>query len=221
MNNDDRNYQDFFKEELYDRFVKFLLDKLGSATVIALIGDDPVFTKKGVHQQLRRQFNEFLSQNKKIEKIFVENDGKCYLLRNIVNETLRFPVDVNDDELMVREKLRPSVFIPADMNFPRAGKKTKSTAEPMKNQLLKGDWKEHKFGAPTKLVVHFKRNYAKHLGKTTVTYDVNSKEEVADILFHRFRDKVAFAQCDGHNFEFVKRRQKHGTHSELHNPVQQ
>jgi len=221
MNNDDNNYQDFFKEKLYGGFVKFLLDKLGSAKVIALIGDDPVFTKRGVHVQLRRLFNEFLSQNKSIEKVYAANDGKCYSLRNIVNETLLFPVNVNDDELMVKENLRPPVFIPADMNFVRAGKNTKRTAEPIKNQVLKGDWKEHKFGAPVKLVVHFKKSYAKFFGKTTVTFDVESKEEVADILFHRFKDKVAFAQCQGHKFEFVKRTEHHGTHSKLHNPVQQ
>ncbi len=222
MNNDERNYQDFFRQEIYDGFVKFLLDKLGSAKVIALIGDEPVFTKKGVHVQLRRLFNEFLSNNKKVEKVYVANGGKCYLQRNIVNESLLFPINVNDDELMVKEYLRPPVFIPADLeSFPRAGKNTKRTAEPIKNQILKADWKEHKFGAPVKLVVHFKKSYATHIGKTTITYDVESKEEVANILFDRFKDKVAFAQCQGHKFEFVKRRPHHDKHSELRNPVQQ
>ena len=221
MNNDERNYQDFFKEELYGGFVNFLIGKLGSAKVIALIGDDPVFTKKGVHIQLRRLFNEFLSNNNKIERKFAANNGKCYLQRNIANEPLAFPVDVNDDQLMVGQNLRPPTIIPADFNFPRAGKKTKRTTEPMKNQILKGDWKEHKFGAPVKLVVHFKKSYATVIGKTTLTYDVNSKEEVADILFDRFKDKVAFAQCRGHKFEFVKRRPHHEKNRTLHNPVQQ
>ena len=220
MNKDEKSYQEFFKEEIYDGFVKFLLGKLGSAKVIALIGDEPVFTKKGVHVQLRRLFNEFLSNNKKIEKVYAANDGRCYLQRNIVNEPLLFPVNVNDDELMVKQGLRPSVFVPADFNFTRVGKHTKRTADPIKNQILKADWKEHKFGAPVKLVVHFKKSYATAIGKTTITYDVESKEEVADLLFDRFKDKVAFAQCQGHKFEFVKRRPHHDKDSKLRNQVQ-
>ena len=221
MNNDEqRNYQEFFKEEIYGGFVKFLLDKLGSAKVIALIDDDPVFTKKGVHIQLRRLFNEFLSNNKNIEKTFAKNDGKCYVLRNVANETLRFPINVEDDALMVGQTLRPPEFIPVIINFPRAGKNTKRTAEPMKNQILKGDWKENRFLAPKKLIVHFKKGYATHLGKTTESFDVDSKEDVAYLLFDRYRDKVAFAQCQGHKFEFVKRR-PNGKNQKVQSDLQQ
>lgn len=221
MNENEKNYQDFFRKEIYDGFVNFLIGKLGSAKVIALIGDDPLFTKKkGVHVQLRRLFNEFLSKNKNIEKVFAANGGKCYMLRNICDEPLAFPINTADDELMVKQNIRPPKFVPTNFDFPRAGKKTKKSAEPMKNQILKGDWKEHKFFAPEKLVVHFKKSYASKIKKTTVTYDVNSREEIADIILDRFKDRVAFAQCQGRKVEFVRKKTKENEKN-FQNKVQQ
>lgn len=218
MKEDNQDYQDFFKEELYDGFVKFLLDKLGSTKTIVLIGDEPVFTKKGVHPQLRRLFNRFLNENSRIEKTFAKNDGKCYLQRNIAGEPLAFPIDVNDESVMVGQDIRRPILEPVDLNFPRAGKNTKRTAEPMKNQILKGDWKETFFRAPSVLIIHFKKSYAKHVGKTTESFKVISKEEIGYLLYDRYKDRVAFAQCMGFKFEFVKR---NGTHSKLRSQVQQ
>lgn len=214
----DNNYQDFFRQKIYDRFVTFLRNKIGCAQVIALIGDKPIFNKKGVHYQLRRLFNEFLNNNKDIEKIFLANDQKCYQQRNICNQPLAFPVDVNDDELMVKCHLRKPIAILPEFEFERATKHDKKNVEPFKGQVLKGDWKEKNFIAPKKMIVHFKRAYATTIGKTTVVFTVKSKEEIADILFDSYKDKVAFAQCEGHKFEFVKRkRSSHGekNHSTL------
>lgn len=224
MIQEERDYQEFFKEEIYDGFVKFLLGKLGSAKVIALIGDDPVFDKKGVHVQLRKLFNQFLNENPKIEKRFVLGHTKCYLQRNIVGEPLVFPVDVNDEELMVKQNLRLPLYVPVETDYARAGKHTKRTAEPMKNQVLKGDWKEEKFLAPSILIVHFKRGFAAKIGKTTESFKVLSKQEVSTILFDTYHDKVAFAQCNGYKFEFVKRSEKKRNvkqNSELQGSVQQ
>ena len=206
--NNDKNYQDFFRDELYGRFVAFLRNKLGCATVIALIGDDPIFNKRGVHLQLRRLFNEFLSKYPGIEKIFTSNDQKCYLQRNIAGEALRFPIDVNDEQLMVTEDLRNPAVIPVDWkDIPRAGKNIKNVASPMRKRSLKGDLNSKKFLIPRKLIVHYKRGFAvnvKH--KTTEVFFVESKEDISTILFDTYKDKVAFAQCEKMKFQFVKYR---------------
>ena len=202
------NYQSFFRDELYGKFVMFLTHKLGRAKVIALIGDEPLFTKKGVHYQLRRLFNEFLSQNNSIAKVFIANGQKCIVLRNICDQPLRFPVDVNDDKLMNDLRLRQPATEKTKFEFERASKSDKLNVEPLKGQTLKGDWKEKLFIAPTKLIIHFKRAYANLIGKTTVVYDVHSKDEIVTFLFDTYKDKVAFAKVDNHKFEFVKRKNR-------------
>jgi hypothetical protein len=225
MKQSSENYQDFFREEIYDGFVRFLLDKLGSATVIALIDDEPVFTKKGVHTQLRRKFNEFLARNPRIERVFAQNDHKTFMIKGISGQPLAFPINTEDEALMVREDIRIPEFIPVDKTgYPKARKMIRNTAEPLRNQLLKGDWKEHKFIAPCKLVVHFKKNYANKIGKTTITFTVISKEEILYLLYDTYRDKVAFAQCGKQKFQFVQRTPKpmrHEQNSELLHTLQQ
>jgi hypothetical protein len=201
------NYQDFFKEELYDGFVRFLLNEYGSSKVINLIDDEPVITKKGVHSRLRRQFNEFLNKNPKIERKFVEGGQKFLNLRNVAGGTLYFPINSEDDMLMSKLRLRAHYFIPVDeKSIPRASNKVKNSAETMKGQILKGDWSEDKFIVPRRLTIHFKRGYAKAIGKTTICTKVESMQQVNNLLFDIYENKVAFAQFeDGKNYEFVKR----------------
>lgn len=220
MKRENINYQEFFRKEIYDRFVSFLIHKLGHSKVNELIGDEPLFTKKGVHYRLRRFFNEFLNSNKEIEKVFIQNSQQCYLQRNICEQPLCFPVNVNDDELMTQKKLRNPRLHKSDFTFTRASKEEKQDVEPWKNQVLKGDWTEKRFIAPKKLVVHFKRAYATHTGKTTVVFTVNSVDEIANLLFDLYKDQVAFAKCENQKFEFVKRKQKRRSKNEEKTEIQ-
>lgn len=203
MNNNYGNYQDYFREIIYGKFVNFLIRGLGSAAVIALLDNEPLFSKRGVHYQLRRKFNEFLSQNPAIEKVFARNDGKTFPLKGICNQYLAFPINTEDDALMVRENIRVPKLIPSSLdNFPRARKYIKRTAEPLKGQILKGDWKEDKFLAPKKMLVHYTHAYSFLIKKTTEVFVVNSKEDVANLLFHVYRNKIKFARIGSQVFKF-------------------
>ena len=206
MKKDRNDYSEFFKEELYSGFVQFLLSKYGASKVITIIGDEPLFTKKGVHTQLRRAFNEFLNRNPRIEKIFSANERKTMSLRNISAGTLYFPINAEDDDLMMRLGLRIKTLPEDDFVFPRATKEIKRNAEKMRGQIIKSNWKDKPYAAPTLLTIHFKRSYAKHIGKTTVSMYVGSEGEAKNLIFNVYDDKVAFAQIrGGQSFEFVKR----------------
>ena len=206
MKNDDLNYPDFFKEEIYDGFVRFLLGKYSNATCIALLADEPLFTKKGVHQNFRKAFNEFLNQNPRIEKIFGLNNFKTFVVKNIVGEMLHFPVSPEDEGLMVREGIRsPELLPPMDSkDIPRVRKDIKLSAAPMKGQILKGDWKEHSLLVPQKLILHYKRGYAMSIKKTTECFYVTTREQVNNIIFDIYENKVAYALFDGERLTFVK-----------------
>lgn len=210
MENRNINYQDFFRDEIYGKFVDFLIHGLGNAAVIALLDNEPLFTKRGVHFQLRRKFNEFLSQNPAIEKVFARNDGKTFFMKGICNQNLAFPVNCEDDTLMVRENIRIPKLIPSNLdNFPRARKYIKNTAEPLKGQILKGDWKEDRFLAPRKLIVHYTHAYSFQIKKTTEVFVVNSKEDVANLLFHVYRNKIKFARIGTQIFKFNDKKASH------------
>jgi len=202
----DRNYQDFFKEELYDGFVQYLLDKYGAKTIITLLRDHPLVTKKGFNLRVVEQFNEFLELNPAIRKVFLENRRKCYSLRNVAGGPLAFPVDNEDDMLMITEGLRPPEVIPAALPT-RATKEMKRSAGPMKGQTLKGDGNEKKYVALKQLTVHFKEGYATKIGKTTLSFMVESRSEAMYILLDRFEKRVAYATIQGEEeFCFVKPR---------------
>lgn len=203
----EKNYQDFFKEELYDGFVKYLLNKYGSATVISMLHDDPLISKKGVHFLFRKTFNEFLSLNPLIAKEFAINNYRFMTLRNITKEPLAFPIDTKDDGLMVREGIRVPKLIPVSNDIPRATKRMKNSAGPMKGQVIKGDWNEKKYLCPKRLIIHFKEGHAIRIGKTTESFLVESRSEAIDIILHRFEKKVAYATIQGEEeFCFVKPR---------------
>jgi len=213
------NYRDFFKEEIYDRFVGYLTHKLGNAVVIALLDNEPLFTKKGVHFQFRRYFNEFLSANPRIEKVYSRNEGKTFLVKGISEQPLAFPINSEDDALMVRENIRIPVLIPAQIDeFPRARKYHKNTAEPLKGQILKGDWKEDKFLAPRKMLVHYTKVYSVKIGKTTEVFTVNSKEDVANLLFYVYKNKIKFARIGNQVFQFKERKVSHELEQKENNP---
>lgn len=203
------DYFNFFKEEIYSGFVKFLFNKLGSATVIALIGNDPVFSKKGVHLQLRRYFNEFLAKNPKIEKTFIQNDQKCYLLRNIEDGVLQFPIDTKDDSLMVKEYIRVPKLIRSTIEKSRVPKSIKKNiindkTAPMTMSL---SLKEEYFVFPKRLIIHFKKKLSSIFGKTTMTFMVKSKDEINYLIFDKYKDEVAFANCENvFKMDFVRRR---------------
>jgi hypothetical protein len=222
MKEDQKPYQEFFKEEVYDGFTKFLLSKFSSATCIALLDDEPLFTKKGVHVQFRKTFNEFLNKNPHVEKVFANNSGKCFVLKNVAGEMLHFPIDAKDNELMVREGIRIPVVLPTmdRKDVPRAYKLIKNTAEPMKKQVLKGDWSESRFIIPKNLTIHFKRGYALSIGHTTETYKVESKDQINNLIFDVFENKVAFAIFEKQRLSFVRNGNQIKTKI-VHSPVQQ
>jgi hypothetical protein len=206
MHKSDRDYQEFFKEELYDGFVSFLIDKYGASKVNDLLGDEPLFTKKGVNYKLKRQLNEFFNINPRIEKKFASNRGKCIQLRNVCGGTLLFPIDSSDDSFMIKTGLRVPEVIPVMENIPRATNKVKASAARMKGQTFKGNWHEKSYLVPRKLTVYFKKGYANSVGKSTLTFWVDSRSEAIDILLNRYKNKVAFADIlNTESFEFVKR----------------
>ena len=203
----EKNYQDFFKEELYDGFVKFLLDKYGAKTVNATLKNDSLITRKGVHFLYRRLFNEFLGKNPLIAREFARNNYRLMSLRNIAGGPLAFPIDASDEDLMIKEKLRIPKVIPISDDIPRATKRMKNSAGPMRGQVLKGDWKEEKYLCPKRLTIHFKQGFAVKNGKTTESFLVESRSEAIDIMLHRFEKKVAYAIIQGEEeFCFVKPR---------------
>jgi hypothetical protein len=203
----DRSYQDFFKEELYGRFVQYLLDEYGARTIIDLLRDDPLVTKKGFNFLVNRQLNEFLQLNPAIMKVFVENRRRCINLRNISGGVLAFPISTEDDMLMVRESLRTPEYIPVVDDTARASKGIKKLAVPMKGHTLKGDVNEKKYLMPKRLTVHFKEGYATKIQKTTLSFNVDSRSDAMHILLDRFEKKVAYATIQGEEeFCFVKPR---------------
>jgi len=217
-NDSKSDYNEFFKSQLYDGFVHYLIDKFGAGKVIAITGDEPIITKKGVQIQLRKSFNEFLNRNPSIEKKFVQGGQKFITQRNSCGGTLYFPINGNDDDLMRRIKLRVPLFIPVTDDIPRAGKKIKQASERMKKQTIRGDWRDHKYLAPTLFTIHFKRGYAYQMRKTTESFRVNSRQEVMTLLFEVYENKVAFAQVqNGERFQFVKRNDR--KNKKLYNKV--
>jgi len=203
----DRSYQDFFKEEIYGGFVQYLLDEYGARTIIDLLRDRPLVTKKGFDFLVTKQLNEFLELNPAVAKVFAENRRRCMNMRNIGGGTLAFPVDTEDDGLMVRENLRTPEVVPAAEMTARATKEMKRLAAPMRGQTLKGERNEKKYLAPKRLMVHFKEGYATKIEKTTMSFLVNSRGEAMDILLDRFEKKVAYATIQGEEeFCFVKPR---------------
>ena len=206
-NYNDRSYQDFFKEELYGRFVQYLLDEYGARMINDLLRDDPLVTKKGFNFLVTKQLKEFLELNPTIAETFIENRRRCMNMRNIGGGTLAFPIDTEDDGLMVRESLRvPEVVPPVELSA-RATKEMKRLATPMKGQTLKGDRNERKYLCSKRLTIHFKEGYANKTGKTTESFHVDSRSDAMHILLDRFEKKVAYATIQGEEeFVFVKPR---------------
>lgn len=206
MSQNDRNYSEFFKEELHNGFVQYLLNEYGAGKINEILGDQSLITKKGVNNLVRLQFNKFLNLNPQVEKRFVQERGRCLTLRNISGGDLRFPIDGNDDPLMVKEGLRPYEFIPVLEDIPRASNKVKASAASMTGQVFKTDWHEEEYLVPRKLTVYFKRGYANAIKKSTMTFWVSSRSEAMSILLDRYKNKVAFANIlNTEEFNFVRR----------------
>ena len=203
----DRNYQDFFKEELYGGFVQYLLDEYGARTIIDLLRGQPLVTKKGFNFLVSKQMNEFLDLNPLINKTFAKNRRRCMNLRNIGGGELAFPIDPEDDMLMVREGLRTPEVIPSVDKIPRATSEMKRSAKPMTGQVLRGYENEKKYLVPKRLTIHFKEGYAKKIGKTTLSFVVDRRSEAMQILLDQFEKRVAYATIQGEEeFCFVKPR---------------
>lgn len=203
----DRSYQDFFKEEVYGGFVQYLLDEYGAKTIIDLLRDRPLVTKKGFDFLVTKQFNEFLELNPKVAKVFVKNHRRCANMRNLAGAPLAFPIDTEDDILMVRENLRNPEYIPVVDDTARATKEMKRLAVAMRGQTLKGERHERKYITPKRLTVHFKEGYATKIGKTTQSFLVDRRSEATQIMLDRFENKVAYATIQGEEeFCFVKPR---------------
>lgn len=207
MNKIDRNYQEFFKEELYGGFVSFLIDKYGASKVNDILDDEPLFTKKGVYYKLQRQLNEFFNVNPQIEKTFAFNRRKCIQLRNVCGGTLLFPINTSDDPFMVKTGFRVPEFIPVLESIPRASNRVKASAGPMKGQTFKGNWHEKPYIIPKKLTVYFKRGYANAIKKSTMSFMVDSRSDAINILLVIYKNKIAFADIlNTEEFVFVKRK---------------
>ena len=221
----EKNYRDFFKEELYDGFVDYLIDELGHAKVIAVLRDNPLFTKRGVDRNFTVHFHRFLDKNPAILKTFVEANQKCMSLRNITDGDLRFPIDTEDENLMVREGIRNPAVLPLDIkdHVYRPTKGQKQSSKPLTGQVLKGENHERRYLHPKRLTVHFKQGYALKLGKTTESFMVNSRSEAMDIIIGRFEKRVAYATIQNEEqFVFVKPRNGKSKRSrKLRNKIQQ
>jgi len=108
---------------------------------------------------------------------------------------------------MLKEKLRTPSAIPVDLTDAPRSDTMKKSAGPMKDQLLKGDWNEKKYLLPKRLTVHFKEGYAIKIGKTTLSFAVESRSEAMHILLDRYEKRVAFATIENEEeFCFVKPR---------------
>lgn len=206
-NYSEKNYSEFFKEDLYGGFVDYLIDKYGVKHCLNILRDDQLVTKKGVHPSFKEDFNKFMVLNPLIAKEHKRNFGKFIQLRNIAGEPLRFPIDTQDEMVMVQQKIRVPEFIPVKDDITRASKGIRKTAAPMKGQILKGEWHGRKYVHPKRLMVHFKEGFAKKLGKTTLCFMVDSRSEAMQILLDRFENKVAYATIQNEEeFCFVKPR---------------
>lgn len=203
----ERNYTDFFKEEVYGRFVQYLLNKYGAKSVITLLRNDQLMSKKGVHPLFQKDFNVFLTQNPLIHKELLRNNSKFLNLRNIADGDLAFPIDVKDDMLMVKESIRVPAIIPVKDEITRATKEMKRSADPMKGQILRGDSNEKKYRIPKRLTVHFREKHARKIGKTTLSFMVDSRGDAMNIILDRFKDDVAYATIQNEEeFVFIKPR---------------
>lgn len=209
----EKSYADFFKEELYEGFVQHLLDKYGARHVIHVLRDKPLISKRNVHYSFMKDFSEFLEANPKVAKIFAESRHKLMGLRNIAGGELRFPVDTTDDWLLVTERVRQdsplisTSIIPGD--FPRATAEHKKAVKTFKGTPLKGTNGERKYLHPKRLTVHLKDGFARSIGKTTLSFMIESRSDAMDIILNRYEKKVAFARIQNEEeFAFVKRRNK-------------
>ena len=207
VSQEDRSYQDFFKEELYGGFVRYLLHKFGAMRVNTILRDDALVTKKGVHVSFRRDFNVFLAHNPTIEKQFIRNHQRFMSLRNIAGGQLAFPIDCKDENLMLKERIRTPSAIPVDLNDAPRSDTMKKSAGPFTGITIKGEWHERKYLLPKRLTVHFKEGYAIKIGKTTLSFAVESRSEAMHILLDRYEKRVAFATIENEEeFCFVKPR---------------
>ena len=204
--NEHKSYQDFFKEEVYDGFVKHLLDKLGARTVLIILRGNTLFSRIGVNEQLRIEFNKFLSENPIVLKRFADERGKCFHMKNISNGDLAFPVDSEDDEVMIKEGMRVPEYHNelSTMDIKRPTKGMKNVVAKMQGHVF-SNIPERPYPIPKRLTVHFKHGYAQKIGKTTLTFMVDSKDDATDILYNRYENKVAYACLQGvEEYVFVK-----------------
>ena len=154
----------------------------------------------------RRDFNTFLSKNPDIWTHFTTNFSKFFNMKNIADGDLRFPIDTEDDDLMVREGVRVPALIPVRDNITRASKEMKRSAGPMKGQVIRGEVRD-KYRVPKRLTVHFKEGFARKIKKTTMSFMVDSRSEAMHILLDRYEKRVAYAIIQGEEeFCFVKPR---------------
>jgi len=208
MNNySEKNYQEFFKEDVYGGFVDYLINKYGTANVITILNNDQLMSKRGIHPVYRQDFVKFMDANPLINRVFLENNMKFISLRNIVDGDLAFPIDTKDDMLMIKEKIRIPEVIPIVKTVAKVTKGMKESAGPMRGQILGANPHERKYLLPKRLTVHFKESYARKFGKTTVTFMVGCRSDAMSILLDRYDKAVAYATIQGEEeFCFVKPR---------------
>jgi hypothetical protein len=208
MNNfSEKNYSEFFKEDLYGGFVDYLINEYGVKYCLAVLRNDDLITKKGIHPVFQKDFKVFLSLNPLIKKEFARNHNRFMQLRNIADENLAFPIDTADESVMVQQKIRIPEFISVKDDIIRATKEMKRSAAPMKGQILKGEWKEKRYHLPKRLTIHLKKGLAMRMRKTTLNFMVNSRQEAISIMIDRFTDNVAYATIQNEEeFVFVKPR---------------
>jgi len=201
-----KNYSNFFKEEIYGGFVQYLLDRYGAAAVIYRLRGLPLIGRKGMNFEFSRDFRIFLAKNPLIEKVFYKNDNKIIRLKNSEDGDLAFPIDTSDEKLMIREGLRIPEIIPVTDDILRASKEMKRNAS-FKNEIAVGPSHERKYLHPVRLTVHFKEGYARKHGKTTESHMIDSREDAKTIILDRYENKVAYATIQNkEEFAFVKSR---------------
>jgi len=170
--------------------------------VIDLIKDQPLMNKKGVHPALTRVFNRFLNEDRKANKTFAECGGKFFAYHNIAGGSLYFPVDTADDAVMTKYANRVYKLIPVDYTGVKRGKV--KGHEPMKGQIIRGNNKEHKFMSPKRLTIHLKKSPGRNNHfHSTLSFTVNSKEDVIGLVWYRYRGRVQSYYLNGKRYDIA------------------
>ena len=113
------NYPAFFRNVIYTQFIDYISNTIGIAKFTDLTRGKFLFdSKRGVNDKIKPYFQKFLSENKELRKVYLENGKKVFTPKNICGGILMGPVNVLNDTAMVLINERvpmlernPTIFI--------------------------------------------------------------------------------------------------------------